>query len=501
MTKINTRLTLYIISGLVLVLIIGAVVLMNPGAQVESVAELLSLGQRFLSELEYEQALVAFMRVIEIEPRNAQGYYGAARAHIGLGQTQEAVELLRLGVEMTGDAGLQALLEELLGVGQEDEVEVEQLDVLDGGFAGRANNTIAAYHNRRFAIQADGSLWGWGGSPIGNGTMDEPDSPVRIMDGVISISAGRDHTMALRADNSLLGWGSFRGMLLGLGYDHSNPAIDYPTPVLVMEDVIAVSAGSSHTMAIRTDGSLWGWGNNSYGKIGDGTTEFRSTPARIMDDVIFVVASTSIGGEYTMAITSDGSLWGWGRNHHGQLGDGTTTDRHSPVRILDNVVDVAVSESITMAIRADGSLWGWGAGNWQGLFDDNFGEMNPTPAALTPMRIMDDVVAVSLTSFQPGTLVVRADGNLWTWGYSGLDYHYTVGEISPTVWVPRSSPTIIMNDVAAVIADRMWLRGDIMMLRSDGSLWTLNVQSSGGRGEVAWPVDTTHIMDNIMLPN
>ena len=114
MTKINTRMTLYIISGLVLVLIIGAVVLMNPGAQVESVAELLSLGQRFLSELEYEQALVAFLRVIEIEPRNAQGYYGAARAHLGLGQIDEAIDILRLGVEMTGDVRLRGLLEELI---------------------------------------------------------------------------------------------------------------------------------------------------------------------------------------------------------------------------------------------------------------------------------------------------------------------------------------------------------------------------------------------------
>ena len=117
MTNSKNRIILYIITGLVIVLVIGAVVLMTPGTPAESVAELLSLGNRFLSELNYEQALVQFLRVIEIEPRNAQGYYGAARAYIGLGRIDEAIDILRRGIEMTGDAQLQALLEELTGGG------------------------------------------------------------------------------------------------------------------------------------------------------------------------------------------------------------------------------------------------------------------------------------------------------------------------------------------------------------------------------------------------
>jgi len=115
MTNTKKRITLYIITGLVLALVIGAVVLMLPGSPTESVAELLSLGERFLSELNYEQALVQFLRVIEIEPRNAQGYYGAARAYLGLGQIDNTIDILRLGVEMTGDGQLQALLDELMG--------------------------------------------------------------------------------------------------------------------------------------------------------------------------------------------------------------------------------------------------------------------------------------------------------------------------------------------------------------------------------------------------
>jgi len=111
----KTRIIIYIIIGLVAALLIGAVMLLSPSTTGESVADLLSLGNRFLSELNYEQALVQFLRVIEIEPRNAQGYYGAARAHIGLGRIDEAIDILRQGIEMTGDAQLQALLDELLG--------------------------------------------------------------------------------------------------------------------------------------------------------------------------------------------------------------------------------------------------------------------------------------------------------------------------------------------------------------------------------------------------
>ena len=117
MPKAKKRLTLYIATGLVLVLIIGAVVLMNTGGT-QSVAELLSLGERYLLELNYEAALVQFLRVIEIDPMNPRGYHGAARAHIGLGQPEQAIDILNQGIEMTGDAELQALLDEILAAQQ-----------------------------------------------------------------------------------------------------------------------------------------------------------------------------------------------------------------------------------------------------------------------------------------------------------------------------------------------------------------------------------------------
>jgi alpha-tubulin suppressor-like RCC1 family protein len=129
----------------------------------------------------------------------------------------------------------------------------------------------------------------------------------------------------------------------------------------------AISAGFNHSMAIDTNGTLWGWGANDRGQLGDGTTGDRHSPVRIMDDVVAV----SAGHQYTMAIQADNSLWAWGSNDSGRIGDGTRTwwasnseivennDRNTPVRIMDNVVGAFASDC-PIAITEDGMLWAWG---------------------------------------------------------------------------------------------------------------------------------------------
>ena len=143
-------------------------------------------------------------------------------------------------------------------------------------------------------------------------------------------------------------------------------------------------------MAIKSDGSLWAWGANSYGQLGDGTRTSRYTPVRIMENVSYV----SAGRRYTMAIRSDGSLWAWGWNLFGQLGDGTTSTRVNPVRIMDNVVAVSASDIHTLALRSDGSLWEWGnvphdhvRRNDHGFITSFVGN-----SVLAPVRLKDNVM-------------------------------------------------------------------------------------------------------------
>jgi len=167
----------------------------------------------------------------------------------------------------------------------------------------------------------------------------------------VVISAGYlDSSAAIDEYGRLWTWGANSRGQLGDG-----TTIDRHTPVHIMDDVVAVSIGATHTAAIKSDGGLWTWGHNIFGALGDGTTINRYSPIHVMDDVRFVLASTS----YTMAIKSDGSLWVWGNNQGGSLGDGTFVNRYEPTHIMDDVVAVS-SSGHTLALQNDGSLWVWG---------------------------------------------------------------------------------------------------------------------------------------------
>jgi len=296
---------------------------------------------------------------------------------------------------------------------------------------------VSAGYRHTMAIKSDGSLWAWGDNSsgqFGNGMTESRHSPIKIMDGVVQVSAGNRYTMAIKSDGSLWAWGNNYNGQLGTGKEsswektpikimddviqvsaseHSTMAIksdsslwawgsnrDY-IPIKIMDGVVQVSAGYTYTMAIKNDGSLWAWGGNSLGQLGDGTTDNRQTPIKIMDDVVQVSASAIYGYEYvygggstaprcyyTMAIKNDGSLWAWGRNRNGQLGIGTTEDRHLPEKVMDGVVQVSAGTFHTLAIKSDGSLWIWGEVEKRAAMYSGYISTNE----LTPVKIMDGMM-------------------------------------------------------------------------------------------------------------
>jgi len=336
--------------------------------------------------------------------------------------------------------------------------------------AGDGYTQISAGRDHTMAIDKGGSLWAWGRNDygqLGDGTKSRDQAnpkPKKIMDGVVQVSAGEGYTMAIKSDGSLWGWGSNHFGCLGDGTIDGRLS---PVKIMDMDNVTQVSAGMDHTMAIDRDGGLWGWGRNYYGQLGDGTTpEWIATPKKIMDNVTQV----SVGDYHTLAVKSDGSLWAWGRNGYGQLGDDTQGLNRiipNPQKVMDGVVQVSAGKRHTLAIDREGNLWAWGS-NGVGQLGDGTRTDRLSPVKI---RDMDNVAQVSAGYFH--TLAIKTDGSLWAWGSN--EY----GQLGDGTVEDRYRPKKIMDKVEQVSAGTFYT----VAVKSDGSLWAWGSNEYGQIGD------------------
>jgi len=252
-------------------------------------------------------------------------------------------------------------------------------------FAGGTNwKQVSCGSQEIAAIKTDGTLWTWGSNNFGqlgtNNTINM-SIPVTTFAGGTNwkqVSFGENLIAAIKTDGTLWTWGRNLEGQLGI-----NNTTQRNTPVTTFAGGTnwkQVSCGYRHTAAIKTDGSLWTWGNNSYGQLGNNNTTQRNTPV-----------TTFAGGtnwkqidcfHHTAAIKTDGTLWIWGRNHVGQLGTNNTINRSTPVTTFaggTNWKQVACAGLNSAAIKTDGSLWTWGSG-----FNGQLG-INDTNTRCTPV--------------------------------------------------------------------------------------------------------------------
>lgn len=281
------------------------------------------------------------------------------------------------------------------------------------------------------ASKSDGSLWAWGGNQagqVGDGGYGNQNAPRWIASATNwnDISAGGNHSVAIRDDGTLWAFGANWSGQLGIGNTgFANPALNQ---VGSDSDWHAVTAGGNHTVAIKNDGSLWSWGSNGGGQLGDGTTIDRSAPVRIGSATDWQMVSA--GGAHTLALKNDGSLWAWGANYYGQLGDGSNVSRTAPVQISSETWKfVAAGGVSSIAIKSDGSLWGWGD-NWFGQLGDA-----TKLAKIVPTQIAANVTWSSVAVGADSVLAIAADGTLWGWG---KDLYGNLGDGAAGIWGPMA---------------------------------------------------------------
>lgn len=276
------------------------------------------------------------------------------------------------------------------------------------------------------------------------------------------ISASLAHTIAIKTDGTLWSWGSNLYGELGDG-----TSVDKYSPIQIGTETnwANLSAGTNHTVAIKTDGTLWAWGANYYGQLGDSTTVYKHSPVQIGTETNW--ASASAGDSYTLAIKTDGTLWAWGYNDKGQLGDGTTVDKYSPVQINSNIhwASISAGESHTLAIKTDGSLWAWGKNQFGQLGD------NTTIDKYSPIKIGTNWERVKAGADY--TLAIKTNGSLWAWG----ENNYTqFGGGNAFV----NSPLQIGKDTNWAVVGTGF--NHIAGIKTDGSLWVWGYNLYGQLG-------------------
>jgi len=338
----------------------------------------------------------------------------------------------------------------------------------------QGGQSIASGELHSLFVKSDGTVWAVGSNlfgQLGDGTFENRAIPVKIDINASSVAAGAHHSLILKKDGTLWATGNeFRE----LGSPVSEE--DRLSPKKIASDVISIAAGSYHSMFIKSDGGLWAFGRNNVGQLGDGTHTDRKQPVKIASNVLSVSAGVKPAndgwsGGHSLFVKKDGTLWAMGYNWAGALGDGTTSNRSTPVQVASGVLKAVAGGYHSLFIKNDGSLWVFGR-NWYGQLGD--GNSGKDKDRHTPWMLLDGEV-VDIAAGGAHSLFVKSDRSLWGMGRN--DY----GQLGIDTTEPSDIPVLIKSNIRGVAAG-----GETtMFINENASLFVMGRNSDGQLGNQA----------------
>ncbi|MDT7510936.1 InlB B-repeat-containing protein [Bifidobacterium sp. H6bp9] len=384
--------------------------------------------------------------------------------------------------------------------------------------------------NFSLAVGSDGNAYAWGSNnrgQLGDGTTSQRTTPVVVRTPdrstypdlpkdftYVQVSAGANHSLALGSDGNAYAWGDNGNGQLGSNTTSRNTPVRIGKPADLPKDFtyVQVSAGDQYSLAVGSDGNAYAWGSNNRGQLGDGTTSQRTTPVvvRTPDRSTypdlpkdFTYVQVSAGANHSLAVGSDGNAYAWGNNNRGQLGDGTTTSRSTPVRVRTpdrstypdlpkdfTYVQVSAGYMHSLAVGSDGNAYAWGL-NDSGELGDGTTTSRSTPVRVrTPDRstypdLPKDFTYVQVSAGLDHSLAVGSDGYPYTWGCNidgqiGNDSNsYTANPVPVRVRDPANPTDKNKGLQAAQLSGGYHLS---LAVGSDGNAYAWGKNSSGQLG-------------------
>jgi alpha-tubulin suppressor-like RCC1 family protein len=291
------------------------------------------------------------------------------------------------------------------------------------------------------AIKVDGTLWMWGcglNGQMGNNAATSRSSPVQTVSAGTnwcSVSVGLGHIISLKTDGTLWAWGTNTAGTLG-----TNNVINRSSPVQTVSGGTTwcrVAAGVSATAAIKTDGTLWTWGCGLSGPLGTGNAINRSSPVQtVSGGTNWRIVVMGVCTRSTAAIKTDGTLWVWGDNTAGTLGTDDSINRSSPVQTISsstNWRNVSIGNAVSAATKTDGTLWTWGSNSCGQLGTNDIIDRS------SPVQTVSGGTNWRCVSMESNGAAIKSDGTLWMWGLN------TTGKLGINNTTNLSSPVQTIN--------------------------------------------------------